>query len=70
MPPGPVQDLPLAMAASDILIFEGENHLVLVDYYSRFIEVTKLKDLTSQETIKAVKEDFSRHGIPENQQRI
>ena len=61
----PVPDLPWAMAASDILTFEGEHHLVLVDYYSRYIEVTRLKDLTSQETIEALKEDFSPHGIPE-----
>ena len=52
------------MAALDIFAFEGEHHLLLVDYYSKFIEVTKLKDLTSQETIGVLKEHFSRHGIP------
>ncbi len=60
----PFPDLPWAMAASDIFTFEGENYLVLVDYFSKYIEVTKLKDLTSQETIEALKEHFSRHGIP------
>ena len=62
--PSPVPDLPWEMAASDIFAFEGEHHLLLVDYYSKFIEVTKLKDLTSQETIGVLKEHFSRHGIP------
>jgi len=37
---------------------------LLVDYYSKIIEVTKLKDLKSQETIEVLKEHFSRHGIP------
>ena len=40
------------------------HYLVLVDYYSKYIEVTKLNDLTSQDTIEALKEHFSRHGIP------
>ena len=52
------------MAASDIFTFEDGNYLVLVDYFSKYIEVTKLKDLTSQETIEALKGHFSRHGIP------
>ena len=60
----PVPDLPWAMAASDIFTFEDGNYLVLVDYFSKYIEVTKLKDLTSQETIEALKGHFSRHGIP------
>ena len=62
--PSPVPDLPWEIAASDIFAFEGEHYLLLVDYYSKFIEVTKLKDLTSQETVEVLKEHFSRHGIP------
>ena len=62
--PSPVSNLPWAMAASDIFAFEGHHYLVLVDYYSKYIEVTKLNDLTSQDTIEALKEHFSRHGIP------
>ena len=52
------------MAASDIFTFESEQFLVLVDHYSRYIEVTRLKDLTSQATIQALEEHFGRHGIP------
>ena len=62
--PSPVSNLPWAMAASDIFAFEGHHYLVLVDYYSKYIEVTKLNDLTSQDTIEALKEHFSRHSIP------
>ena len=62
--PSPISDLPWAMAASDIFTFESEQFLVLVDYYFKYIEVTKLKDLTSQETIQALEEHFGRHGIP------
>ena len=51
------------MAASDIFAFEGDHYLVLVDYYSKYGEVTKHNDLTSQDTTEALKEHFSRHGI-------
>ena len=60
----PVSNLPWAMAASDIFAFEDDHYLVLVDYYSKYVEVTKHNDLTSQDTIEALKERFSRHGIP------
>ena len=61
--PSPVSNLPWAMAASDIFAFEGHHYLVLVDYYSKYIEVTKLNYLTSQDTIEALKEHFSRHEV-------
>lgn len=43
----PVPDLPWEIAASELHTIEGEQYLVLVDYYFKYIEVTKLKDLTS-----------------------
>ena len=52
------------MAASDIFTFESEQFLVLVDYYFKYIELTKLKYITSQETIQALEEHFGWHGIP------
>ena len=62
--PSPISDLPWAMAASDIFTFESEQFLVLVYFYSKYIEVTNLKDLTSQETIQTLEEHLGRHGIP------
>ena len=52
--PSPIPDLPWAMAASDIFTFESEQFIVLVDYYAKYIKVTKLKELTSQETIHSL----------------
>ena len=37
---------------------------MLVDYYSRYIEVQKLKSTTSTSVVTALKELFSRHGVP------
>ena len=37
----------------------------MVDYFSRFPEVIRLKETTSRHIIEALKKIFSRHGIPE-----
>jgi len=50
--PSPVPDLPWEIATSDIFVFKGEHHLLLVDFY---FEVTKLKDLTPSRPLKSHK---------------
>ena len=37
---------------------------IIVDYYSRFIEITKLNRATAESVIQHCKNIFSRHGIP------
>lgn len=39
--------------------------MIVVDYFSNFIEVNYLASLTSHETIRALKSMFARHGIAE-----
>ena len=39
--------------------------MVLVDYYSDFVEVQEVADTTSPTIIQFLKEQFSRHGIPD-----
>jgi transposase InsO family protein len=39
--------------------------LVLVDYYSSFIEVDRLSSTTSAEVIKVMKKHFARYGVPD-----
>ena len=65
MKPTPLPDLPWIEVASDIFDFEREQYLLTIDYYSRFIEVDKLSDLSSSTTIETLKSQFARHGIPE-----
>lgn len=38
--------------------------MLSVDYYSEYIEVDVLKNMTSSSVIEALKSQFSRHGIP------
>lgn len=43
----------------------GTNYLVIIDAFSKYPEVTKMKSTTTTATIVALQEVFSRHGIPE-----
>ncbi|KAF7648893.1 hypothetical protein LDENG_00150510 [Lucifuga dentata] len=62
--PTETPELPFEEVASDIFEFEGKHYLLLVDYYSKFIEVNELKDQRSRTVIEVLKAQFSRHGIP------
>lgn len=50
----------------DIFEIEGRNYLVTVDYYSNFIEVDNLTNMTSlsKQVIAILKKHFARYGIP------
>jgi len=43
----------------------GTTYLLVIDYFSRYIEVRKLSNATSKGTIAALKEIFGTHGIPD-----
>ncbi|XP_058816749.1 uncharacterized protein K02A2.6-like [Topomyia yanbarensis] len=43
----------------------GHNLLVIVDYFTRFIEVIVMKQITAPLTVKAFHETFCRFGFPE-----
>ena len=56
--------LPWEKVATDLFHFNSATYLLIVDYFSRFIEVTKLSTQSSSEVIHHTKSVFSRHGIP------
>lgn len=50
---------------SDLLEFDSEPYIVLVDNYSNFIEVDKLQNIESTTIIHTCKQHFARYSIPE-----
>lgn len=49
----------------NLLYFNGATYLLVVDYFSRYPEITKLTTTTSASVVMALKTIFARHGIPE-----
>ena len=58
-------DYPWQVVGTDLFELKGVQYLPVVDYFSRYPEVTKLTSITSATTISVLKSIFSRYGIPE-----
>ena len=56
---------PWTKVAADVCELHGRHLLIVVDYYSNFIEVSRLTTLSSQATIRALREIFARFGPPD-----
>ena len=55
---------PWSRVSSDLFTLNSRDYIVLVDSYSDFIEVGELRSTTSSDIIRFLKQQFSRHGIP------
>uniref|UniRef100_A0A2C9LB39 Integrase catalytic domain-containing protein n=1 Tax=Biomphalaria glabrata TaxID=6526 RepID=A0A2C9LB39_BIOGL len=62
--PTKTPDLPYSMVGCDLFNFEGEKYVLLVDYFSKFIDVKELSQETTSDIIGAMKSMFACHGIP------
>ena len=60
----PLPNHPWERVAADLFELKGVSHLLVVDYYSRYVEVQKLTTTTSTNVVTALKAIFSRHGVP------
>ena len=60
-----VPDRPWSHIACDIMELKNRHYLVTVDRYSKWIELNLLEDMTSRNTIKHLKSQFSRYGMPD-----
>ena len=49
----------------DLFAFKGSSYLLLIDYHSRYVEMSKLHSTTSAAVIQHMKSIYARHGIPE-----
>ena len=63
--PTALPELPWQRVGTDLFELKGHSYLLIVDYYSRFIEVARLNRTTADEVILHTKGVFARHGIPE-----
>ena len=57
--------LPWQKIGTDLFQWNQKIYLLIIDYYSRYIEVAHLTQATANEVVKHTKSIFARHGIPE-----
>ena len=62
--PSKLPDYPWQKVGTDLFDFKGSKYLLVIDYYSRYIEIAKLHYATSMDVINHLKSIFARHGIP------
>ena len=55
---------PWSKLGMDIFTFSGKDYLLIVDYYSKYPEVSHLATKTTACVISHLKACFARHGIP------
>ena len=58
-----LRNIPTAKVGSDLFEQKGVHYLLVVDYFSHFIEISKMSSTTSANIISALKTTFSRYGI-------
>ena len=64
----PLPDRPWQVIATDLFELKGIDYLIVIDYFSRYIEIAAMKKTTkSSEVIRALKSIFDGHGMPEQE---
>lgn len=63
--PSELPERPWQKVGADLFTVNNSNYMLLVDYYSRFVEIAKLTLTRSEDVIVHLKSIFSRYGVPE-----
>ncbi len=56
---------PWSKVGADLFTFDNKTYMVLIDYYSNYPEVNLLHSTRSADVIQELKQQFARHGIPD-----
>ena len=64
--PSELPSRPWSKLATDLFEIHGHQYLVLIDYYSRWLEVKSLPATTSAAVCQKLKEIFMIHGLPDH----
>ena len=60
----PIPDRPWQVVSTDPFTWNDQDIIVVVDHFSRFIEVEKLPNTRSSTVNSKMKSIFARHGMP------
>lgn len=56
---------PWQVVGTDLLLWNGKDYMVTVDYFSNFWEIDRLYDTSSKAVMRRLKTHFARYGFPE-----
>ena len=59
----PLPARPWSKVGADLFELHGKHYILLVDYYSNFVEIEKLESLTTSGVIQTLKRMIARYGI-------
>lgn len=59
-----IADSPWQYLATDIFYLCGKQYILVVDSYSKYVEIQELENLSAKNTIDSIKAIFARHGVP------
>ncbi|GFU21599.1 transposon Tf2-12 polyprotein, partial [Nephila pilipes] len=57
---------PWQKVACDFFCLKGKEHLLMIDYLSKYVELKPLNSTTAQSVITVMKSIYATHGIPED----
>ncbi|GFO30050.1 hypothetical protein PoB_005655500 [Plakobranchus ocellatus] len=60
-----IPNRPWAKLGADIFHFGGHDYLLVVDYFSKYLEIARLKTKTATGVKTVLRPIFARHGIPD-----
>jgi hypothetical protein len=60
----PLPHLPWQKVGMDLFELNGKHYVVVVDYYSRFLEIIELCNKTFSDVVRALKSTFACYGVP------
>ncbi|GFR95779.1 Pol polyprotein [Elysia marginata] len=62
--PTEIQDRPYQKVGSDLFEIKGQFFIVIIDYYTKNIDIERLTNPSTNSVIKALKRCFSTRGVP------
>ncbi|XP_064463440.1 uncharacterized protein K02A2.6-like [Ornithodoros turicata] len=60
----PLPSLPWQKLALDFFYHQGLTYLLVIDYYSKYVELQEMPNVTAKCVINFLKSVYARHGIP------
>jgi transposase InsO family protein len=63
--PHQVPDRPWQILAADMFVLGKDKYLLLVDYYSKYFELIRVTDSTSNTVVNVLQQHLARYGLPE-----